>query len=373
MASVPGFSCSKKSSTRNELTLKERVDLIDYQKKNPATSSRKLAEIFKCGRTQVLQVLKKKDTIFEQFKSNAPGDRKRKRGTQFEEINDAVFTWYSLARQRNVPISGPKLQEEAMKIAEKLSCSSQFKASNGWLQSFKKHHKLKQLTVSGEAADVSEETVENWHERLKLILAGYKAEDIWNEDETGCFYRALPEKTLAEKKECRGGKKSKDRITVAFFANSAGGKEAPIVIGKHAKPRCFKGLNNIKQPAGIPYYSNQKAWMNTDIMNNVLSTLNQKLGKQKRNILLLLDNVSSHDPALKNKFSNIKVVFLPKNTTSKLQPLDAGIIKNFKVHYRRLLQHTLSKIDTTDLTASAIAKSIDILTAIRGSIRHGIK
>ena len=319
MASVPGFSCSKKSSTRNELTLKERVDLIDYQKKNPSTSSRKLAEIsstssrklaeiFKCGRTQVLQVLKKKDAILEQFESHAPGDRKRKRGTQFEEINDAVFTWYSYTRQRNVPISGPMLQDEAMKIAEKLSCSSQFKASNGWLQSFKKRHNLKQLTVSGEAADVAEETVENWHERLKFILAGYKAEDIWNEDETGCFYRALPEK----KKECRGGKKSKDRITVAFFANSAGGKEAPIVIGKHAKPRCFKGLNNIKQPAGIPYYSNQKAWMNTDIMNNVLSTLNQRLGKQKRNILLLLDNVSSHDPALKNKFSNIKIVFCQK-------------------------------------------------------------
>ena len=36
---------------------------------------------------------------------------------------------------------------------------SQFKASHGWLESFKS---LKQLTVSGEAADVSEETVESW-------------------------------------------------------------------------------------------------------------------------------------------------------------------------------------------------------------------
>ena len=49
-------------------------------------------------------------------------------------------------------------------------------------------------------------------------------------------------------------------------------------------------------------------------------------------MLLLVDNVSSHNPELKDKFSNIKVVFLPTNTTSRLQPLDAGIIKNFKVH-----------------------------------------
>ena len=43
----------------------------------------------------------------------------------------------------------------------------------------------------------------------------------------------------------------------------------------------------------------------------------------------------------------IKVCFLPANTTSKLQPLDLGIIKNFKAHYRQLLlSYVISKIDS---------------------------
>ena len=64
------------------------------------------------------------------------------------------------------------------------------------------------LTISGEAAAVSDETVEAWLERLNVLLKGYKPENMWNMDETGCFYRALPEKTLAERnRECRGGKK----------------------------------------------------------------------------------------------------------------------------------------------------------------------
>ena len=78
-----------------------------------------------------------------------------------------------------------------------------FKASNGWLESFKKCHNI---AVSGEAADVAEETVEGSHERVKSFVMGYKPESIWNEDETGFFYRTLPEKTLPEKKNAEVGK-----------------------------------------------------------------------------------------------------------------------------------------------------------------------
>ena len=45
------------------------------------------------------------------------------------------------------------LQEEAEKMSH-----HQFKASNGWLESFKKRHNIRQFTVSGEAADILDET-----------------------------------------------------------------------------------------------------------------------------------------------------------------------------------------------------------------------
>ena len=104
----------------------------------------------------------------------------------------------------------------------------------------------------------------------------------------------------------------------------------PIVIGKSASPQCFKGIRDKKMPLGVPYYSNAKAWMNSVIMLDILNKINQKLARQKRKVILFLDNVSSHSQDLVGKFSNIKVVFLPKNTTSRLQPLDAGIIKKIQ-------------------------------------------
>ena len=48
-----------------------------------------------------------------------------------------------------------------------------------------------------------------------------------------------------------------------------------------------------------------------------------------RIVLLFLDNAPSHPKILQEGLKNIKLEFLPNNTTSRLQPCDAGIIKNF--------------------------------------------
>ena len=57
---------------------------------------------------------------------------------------------------------------------------------------------------------------------------------------------------------------------------------------------------------------------------------------------------------------------IPPNTKSQIQPLDLGIIQNFKIHYRKLLlRFVISKIDYTNDTVSQIVKSISVLIAIR--------
>ena len=62
--------------------------------------------------------------------------------------------------------------------------------------------------------------------------------------------------------------------------------------------------------------------------------------------------------------SNIKLAFLPKNTTSRLQPLDAGIIRSFKLKYGKLLiRYVISRVDNNK-QASNIINEINILKVI---------
>ena len=204
----------------------------------------------------------------------------------------------------------------------------------------------------------------SWKERLGSITSGYEMQDIWNMDETGCFYRALPDKSLSEKaKKCKGGKKSKERLTVAFFVSATGERRKPVVIGKYANPRCLKNINKDDLPC--QYLNQEKAWMTSDILHKLLSQLNSSFKAQNRSILLFLDSARCHPYDLKERYSNIKLVFFPVNCTSKLQPLDLGIIQNFKVHYRKLLLRHVITMTTDHNCATDVAKTLDGPQAIR--------
>ena len=186
-------------------------------------------------------------------------------------------------------------------------------------------------------------------------------------DESGCFFKALPDVGLVQKgKQAKGGKKSKKRFTIAFFVSAAGQKiDEPIAIWKSKLPRCFKGLRDPSRPGNVHYFSNSKSWMMSEIYETVLSKLNRKLVFENRKVILFLDNATCHPESTDDKFSNIKIVFLLKNTTSRLQPLDAGIIRNFKVKYRKsFVNYVLSRIND-NVSAAEIVQDVNVLMAIR--------
>jgi len=73
--------------------------------------------------------------------------------------------------------------------------------------------------------------------------------------------------------------------------------------------------------------------MQVSIWNEYLKKLDAQMRVQNRNIILLINNAPTHSLYENTNLTNIKIEFLPPNTTSHLQPCDQGIIISFKVYF----------------------------------------
>ncbi|XP_037557703.1 uncharacterized protein LOC119434686 [Dermacentor silvarum] len=83
-----------------------------------------------------------------------------------------------------------------------------FKVSDGWLRNFKKCFDLSFKKLCDESAAVDLSVVANYRsEKLQSLLQEYSPDDTFNCDETGLFFKLMPEKTLAFAGDpCHGGK-----------------------------------------------------------------------------------------------------------------------------------------------------------------------
>ncbi|GFX59468.1 tigger transposable element-derived protein 6 [Trichonephila clavipes] len=232
-------------------------------------------------------------------------------------------------RRQNIPMGGSLLKEKAKAFAKELA--TEFSASEGWLTNFKKRNGIVFKKMCGESSSVDINVCSKWQNSLSYLIKEYEPRNIFNKDETGLFFKCLPEKTFTFKKEkCYGGRHSKERLTILLAVNMDGSEKiTPLVIEKSAKPPCFKGINSFP----TKYRSNKKAWMASELFNEWLVQLNSDMKREKRHNLLFLENCTVHNNA--PPLSNVKLQFSPPNSTSKLQPLVHGIIHNFTTFYRR--------------------------------------
>ncbi|XP_050498761.1 tigger transposable element-derived protein 2-like [Diabrotica virgifera virgifera] len=189
-----------------------------------------------------------------------------------ETLDDALYVWFCAERERGLPVSGPIIQETALKLNKMLpDCEPNFTASQGWLDRWKKRHGIRQLSITGESLSGDNNAAQDYKSKFLDFVReeNLTADQIYNADETGLFYRMLPSKTLASKTEeaAKGYKKSKDRLTIMACSNASGKHKFPLVlIGKSKNPRALKNVNRDSLP--VVYQSQKNAWMDSTTFKN---------------------------------------------------------------------------------------------------------
>lgn len=317
------------SRKRKNLSVSEKMEIVKSLQNGKSNSD--VCKEFSLSASSVSTIWKNRSSITEQYEENNLQTKKR-RICREPQVDEALFKWFVERRSMSIPLNGPILQIQAEKLARDLDIEN-FECSRGWIDRFKKRHAISFGKISGEKNYVDHQDVTNWLEKWETIRQEYADEDIFNLDETGLFFNLAPDKTLRVKGEnCAGGKLSKERVTLLVGANMCGtGKRKLLVIGKSKNPQCFKNVKTLP----VKYANNQKSWITSDLWMNELNAWDAELCREKRKILLIVDNFAGH--CAMPKLKNIRQEFFPPNVTSVLQPMDQGVIKSLKAHYRRKL------------------------------------
>ena len=163
---------------------------MDFAKKNPELGCRKLADIYKIGRTTAATILKDEKKLREQHEMFREKAKKRNRHGKYHKLNEILFEWYKRCSASSIYPNGVMLREEAMAIKEqpKSSDFDDFRASNGCLDCWKTTYSIKERRIVGEVGDVSTETVTSWMERINELIEDYFLENILNMDESGWVF-----------------------------------------------------------------------------------------------------------------------------------------------------------------------------------------
>ena len=118
------------------------------------------------------------------------------------------------------------------------------------------------------------------------------------------------------------------------------------VISKAKNPKCFKNIKKL-------------SCMDRVLFEEWVRDLNKKFQAEGRKVALIIDNCQAH-PII-NNLSHVKLVFLRPNTTSVSQPMDQGVIRCLKAHYRK----RLVKLILHSLDSNKLLPKVSLLTAFQ--------
>jgi len=323
-----------RKKTRKSLTILEKQSILKDLDNN--ISIYDLEKRFSIPKSTLYKIKSEKEALINTHKNITSNSKRIISESKYEIINEFMVSFISHCNNHGLPINGPLIKEISLRFANEKNLGD-FKASNGWLSNFKSKNNIQYKKICGESLSADIHAANLFTENFENTVEGYIQDDIFNLDETALFWQALPDKTFIQKyKQAKGRKRDRQRVSVCLLVSMKGEKMQPLVIGRSKKPRCFK--NKRLQCLSIIYDSNSSAWMTKQIFIKYMDIINTEMQKQDRKILIILDNCSSH---FIESPSNIKFVFLPPKTTALIQPLDQGIIYQFKIKYKKNLMNRI--------------------------------
>ncbi|XP_043251114.1 jerky protein homolog-like [Colletes gigas] len=276
--------------------------------------------------------------------------QKKKLRESIEELEIYLHAWLVERKALGKPITDPLLQEQARHVAGQFVEGNEFEASNEWLAKFKNRYYIHVDETQDEKGTVVDEFAASF--ARKIVGGDIQCDDLYNMAETGLMWKAIPTEMLGYNNEINieGEQLKKDRVTIGLCANATGThKLRPLLIHKFDD---LSALHNAENPLAVLFKTQKSIYINQSIFkdwyeNHFKPVVRKRQSESgtSRTVVLLLDSCWWYkiDPSEQLDDDYFKILFLPPNTTSILQPINQGVVAKTKMSFRhKLLQQVLS-------------------------------
>jgi|GraSoiStandDraft_36_1057302.scaffolds.fasta_scaffold45747_1 hypothetical protein len=110
------------------LTNIQKKELCKYKADNPSKSYEEVGKKFGVGKSTVGDIIREKEKWLAVTESSTDANKKRNRGCEWPQLEEALAIWVNLANEANHTITGTILSQKAMQFAERLNIPD-FKSS----------------------------------------------------------------------------------------------------------------------------------------------------------------------------------------------------------------------------------------------------
>lgn len=302
----------------------------------------------------------------------------KKRAGPLSEMEKLLVLWIEDLSNKNEPPTFPMIQEKARSLFEELKVkygdtNARFVASNGWYHRFKNRANI--LKLSGEVAnEILKITTSFPGDLIKIIEdSGYTPQQIYNVSEAELFWKRVPYNRYIIKAEKQV--EFNDNFALILGGNIKGDHKLKTFLVFPSES--LSDLNK-SQISNLPvhFQSNSENrikevhfeyWFLNCFVPEVETYCKESCIPIK--VLLIVSTAPTHSPRLNDFHPNIKVVFLPPNTNTFLQPMNQGIISNFKAFYLKRTLRQAVEITDNSKTLKEFWECYDINHAVLNTVR----
>ncbi|XP_018368099.1 PREDICTED: jerky protein homolog-like [Trachymyrmex cornetzi] len=258
--------------SKKRLSIDDRLTIL--KRLNSGEKATRLAEEYNISNGSILRIkksgeeLQRKRDILQMTHKNDDSWKSKKRCTNIEgsKLEQSLYNWFLQKRSIGDPVTGPMLKEKALEFNTLLNGSSNFKASNGFLDKFKKRHDIRCIRIHGEKLSADKGVNDKFCQDFLQYVREKQIplDTIYNADETGLNWKMLPNRTLVSHTELAAPERKarEDRVTLMMCTNASGTHKLPLlVVGKYKKS-CFKNVHSLP----VIYMSQNNAWMDKNLM-----------------------------------------------------------------------------------------------------------